>query len=198
MTGRITGVPGTTPTVPTPGPMIVFQPPKAVITLPPNLGRPPKATDLIIKRCFDGKTPTAAVNLIKKQLTGRVHANNKALVEQTARDRVRDFNVALNNVFAPNSPNNAFLTGLNAKAITVLGTMSSLTPVVYQVQQGKFDPPKYYSRDWSGNFVEMQKPPTQVVMAAQIRLNPPGLAMTYPEWTNKALASPQLTTITEG
>lgn len=200
--------PGTTPTAPTlptrptgptgpVAPTILYKAPKALIELPPNLGRPPKATDLIIKKGFDGMTPDRAVTRIRNTLTNKLHPNNKKLVEDTARRAFRDFNVALNNVFAPGSPNNKFVAQFAGRNVSVLGTMSSLNPVVYKVEGRGAEPARYFSRDWSGNFAEMQKPPTQVVMEAKVRLTPPGLAMEYPKWTNKALAAAQLTTITE-
>ncbi len=169
--------------------------PKALIELPPNLGRPPKATDLIIRKGFDGLTPDAAVAKMRKALTGKVAPQNEALVLSTAKDRYRDFNVAMNNVFAPNSPNNQFVKSLAPAQVSMLGTMSSMTPVVYKAVSSD-GTTKYYSRDWSGNFAEQPKAPTNVVMEAKVRVEPPGLVMSYPKWKNAALAG-QLVTITE-
>lgn len=188
-------LPGTVVTPDVPGP--AFKPPKPNITLPPNLNRPPKATDLIIKRGFDGLTPDAAVKKIRAALTSPLAPQNAALVESTARERYRDLNVALNNVFTPNTPNRKFLEGLKPSTLRVIGTMSSLNPVVYAVTTRGTPGVKYYSRDWSGNFAELPKPPGQVVMSAAIRLEPPGIAMTYPKWKNSALSGPT-GTITEG
>lgn len=209
MVSRLTGLPGalpslpTTPTTPTipatpaPFPTIAFKPLKPQIELPPNLGRPPKATDLIIKKGFDGLTPDRAVTRIRNKLTNTLAPENRKLVEDTARRAHRDFNVALNNVFTPGSPNNKFVQQFGNRQVSVLGTMSSLQPVVYKVEGRGMEPTRYYSRDWSGNFAEMQKPPGQVVMEAKVRLSPPGIAMDYPKWTNKALSAHQLTSITE-
>ncbi len=185
----------TSPTAPRPT-TAKFATPKPNITLPPNLGRPPRATDLIIKRGFDGITPDAAVRKITANLTNALAPQNRALVESTARDRHRDFNVALNNVFTPNTPNRQFLEGLNPTSIAVIGTMSAMTPVVYEVKSAGQLKPKFYARDWSGRFSEIPKPPGNVVMSARVRLEPPGLSMSYPKWTNPALSGP-LTTITE-
>lgn len=183
------------PGPPKPGP--AFKSPAPNITLPPNLNRPPKATDLIIKKGFDGLTPDAAVRKIRSALTSKLAPQNVALVENTARERYRDFNVALNNAFTPNTPNRKFLEGQGPGRIFVLGTMSSLNPVVYGVSTPGAPGMKYYSRDWSGSFSELPKPPGQVVMSAQLRLDPPGIAMTYPKWTNNALSGPT-GTVTEG
>lgn len=194
-------LPGTVPTLPVgPGPVVPpvpFKAPKAIITLPPNLGRPPKATDLIITKGFDGLSPDRAVTRIRNKLTNTLAPQNKKLVEDTARRAHRDFNVALNNVFTPGSPNNKFVAQFAGRQVSVLGTMSSMNPVVYKVAGKGIEPTRYYARDWSGGFAEMGRPPTQVVMEAKLRLTPPGLVMEYPAWTNKALSSKQLTTIQE-
>jgi hypothetical protein len=170
---------------------------KPNITLPPKLGRPPTAADLIIKRTFDGITPLAAAKLIKAALTGRVAAENKPLVDTTVDARVRDMQVALNNVFTKGTPNRQFLESQQPAHIAVLGSLSSSNPIVYKVTKPGNDEPKYFTKSWGGGFVEMPKPPIQVVMEGRISLDPPMLRMTYPAWTNKALAG-KLTTITEG
>ena len=190
----------TTPTIPSrPAPLdpIKYSKPQAVIELPPGLNRPPKATDLIIKKGFDGLPAQRAVGNIVSKLTTPLAPQNKKLVEDTALRAHRDFNVALNNVFTAGSPNNKFLAQFAGQNVSVLGTMSSMQPVVYKVEGKGTEPAKYYARDWSGNFAELQKPPGQVVMEAKVRLSPPGLSMNYPQWTNKALGTYPLTTITE-
>lgn len=191
----------TTPTIPSrPSPLqptIKFQPPQAVIELPKGLNRPPKATDLIITKGFDGLPPQRAVGNIVSKLTSPLAPQNKKLVEDTALRAHRDFNVALNNVFTAGSPNNKFLAQFAGQNVSVLGTMSSMQPVVYKVEGRGMEPTRYFSRDWSGNFAELQKPPGQVVMEAKVRLSPPGLSMSYPQWSNKALGTYPLTTITE-
>jgi hypothetical protein len=79
--------------------------------------------------------------------------------------------------------------------INVLGSLSASNPVVYQVTK-EGQPPKYYSKGWSGGFTELARPPVQVVMNAEVTLEPRGLRMQYPAWENRALAA-QITTITE-
>ncbi|GMU62295.1 MAG: hypothetical protein AMXMBFR34_40580 [Myxococcaceae bacterium] len=190
--------PGTLP--PLPGgsvPSVPYKEPKAVITLPPKLGRPPKATDLLIQKGFDGLSPDRAVTRIRNKLTNTLAPENRKLVEDTARRAHRDFTVALNNVFTPGSPNNKFVEQFAGRQVSVLGTMSALNPVVYKVEGKGLEPTRFYARDWSGRFAELGRPPNQVVMEAKVRLSPPGLAMDYPKWTNKALSSRQLTTIEE-
>lgn len=205
MVSRLTLTPGglptspTSPTLPgrpTPLDVVKFKEPQAVIELP-RLNRPPKATDLIIKKGFDGKTPDEAVATVVSKLATPLAPGNKKLVEDTAMRANRDFNVALNNVFSPGSPNNKFVAQFAGRTVSVLGTMSSMQPVVYKVEGRGMEPTRFYARDWSGNFSEMQKPPTQVVMEAKVRLSPPGIAMNYPQWSNKSLATYPLSTITE-
>lgn len=175
---------------------VKFNKPLANITLPPNLGRPPRASDLIITKGFDGKTPQQAVDAILSSLQTPLAAQNKAMVTQTANDRFRDFNTAMNNCFTPNSPNNTFLKSLGDKQISLVGTMSMSQPTAYKAVDPKTGDTKYYARDWSGNFAELSKPPQNVVMEARLRLDPPGLAMTYPKWSSPSLSGP-LSTITE-
>lgn len=165
------------------------------ITLPPRLGRPPTAADLIIKRTFDGLTPEQAEKKIFTALKGPVLAENRALVDGTIKQRVRDMQVALNNVFTPGTPNRRFLDSQMPAKINVIGSMSGSNPVVYQVTK-EGQPPKYFTKGWSGGFTELTKPPIQQVMNAEISLEPRGIRMGYPAWENKALAG-QLTTITE-
>ncbi len=166
------------------------------IRLPPNLGRPPTANDLIINRTFDGLTPQAAADKVKSSFHGTVAPQNQNLVDTTVAARVRDMQVALNNVFTAGTPNRKFLESKLPADLAVLGSMSGSNPVVYQVTQpGK--KPQYFTKDWSGNFTELAKPPIQVVMQGKLTLDPVGLQMSYPEWANKGLAG-NLTTITEG
>ncbi len=187
---------------PQPGPLrpetARLPPPNPDIELPPNLGRPPTANDLIIKRTFDGLTPEAAASKIKNALQGSVAPQNQQLVDTTVTARVRDMQVALNNVFTPGTPNRKFLESKLPADIQLLGSMSGSNPVVYQITPTQpRGAPQYYTKDWSGNFVQMPKPPIQVVMQAKVVLNPMGLKMDYPAWQNKGLAG-QITTITEG
>lgn len=170
--------------------------PKPNITLPPKLGRPPTTADLIIKRTFDGLTPAAAENKVRFAFQGTIAPENAKLVSTTISARVRDMQVALNNVFTKGTPNRAFLESKLPAEIQVLGSLSASTPICYQVTQ-RGQEPKYFTKNWSGGFVEMPKPPIQVVMKGKLTLEPMGLQMTYPKWQNKALAGP-LTTITEG
>lgn len=191
----------TTPTTPTVGGRVDPLPkplpaPTPNITLPPRLNRPPTTNDLIIKRTFDGLTPDQASRKITGAFKGTIAAQNQNLVTTTVNQRVRDMQVALNNVFTPNTPNRQFLESQLPAKLAVIGSMSGSNPVVYEVtKQGQ--PPKYFTKSWSGAFVEMPKPPIQVVMKGEFTLEPRGLRMTYPSWKNAALAG-QITTITEG
>jgi hypothetical protein len=189
----------------TPGPGLPVRPglpptklpePTPDISLPPRLNRPPTTADLIIKRTFDGLSPEAAAGRIKSAFQGTIAPQNQSLVNTTVDARVRDMQVVLNNVFTPGTPNRRFLESQLPADLKVIGSLSQSNPVVYEVtKQGQ--PPKYYTKGWSGSFVELAKPPVQVVMCAQLTLEPRGLRMNYPAWSNKALGG-QITTITEG
>lgn len=174
------------PHIPTPVPkrLPMLQPD---ITLPPGLRRPPRPEDLIIKRTFDGLTPEAAAAKIRGNHRGPIAPENEELVANTVAERVRDMQVALNNVFTPGSPHATFLNTLQPAEITVMGSLSRSTAVVYRVAQpGK--EVKFYTRGWAGGFTTLPKPPIQVVMEGQLTLSPAGLRMEYPTWLNRALA----------
>lgn len=189
----------TSPTTVTPGRIDPIRKPLPAptpnITLPPRLNRPPTTNDLIIKRTFDGLTPAAAEKKISVALKGRVAAENRTLVDSTIKQRVRDMQVALNNVFTPGTPNRQFLESQMPAKLHVIGSMSGSNPVVYQVTK-EGQPPKFFTKGWGGGFTELTKPPIQQVMNAEITLEPRGIRMGYPAWENKALAG-KLTTITE-
>lgn len=162
--------------------------PKPQITLPKGLTRPPTTNDLVIKRTFDGLTPKQAERKIAGALTGPVAAQNRKLFDSTVQQRVRDMQVALNNVFTPGTPHHQFLASQQPAKINVIGSMSDTNAIVYQVTK-EGQPPKYYARGWgSGAFTELKQPPVQQVMNAEVTLEPRGLRMQYPAWTNKALA----------
>ena len=181
--------------VPATAPKLKLLPLKANITLPVKLGRPPTAADLIIKRTFDGLTPAAAAKEITRHFKGTIAPQNKTLVSTTVDARVRDMQVALNNVFTKGTPNRQFLDGQQPAAITVLGSMSSSNAIVYQVTKPGQEP-KYFTRAWSGGGFVETKPPSLVVMEARLSLEPPAMRMTYPDWKNASLAG-QISTITE-
>jgi hypothetical protein len=180
---------------PTPGPL--FSTPAYDIEIPDGLGRPPRATDVKVITGFDGLSPAAVVEKTLQNLNGKVAPENLAFVKRSITERHRDFTVACSNVFIAGSPPRKFLEGLNPQSIRVLGTMSSLQPVVYEVVRRAGAKPEYYARNSSGGFEALDKPRGSPVMAADLRLNPAGIAVSYLPWTNKALAGP-LSTIVEG
>jgi hypothetical protein len=185
------GPPKTGGTV-TPQPSLKFSQPKPNIELGPHPGRGPTAADFIIHKGFDGLAPEAATAKIVKNCTTKVAAQNQALVKTTAQRTYRDFNVAMNNVFTPNTPNNQFVKSLAPAQVWLVGAMNG---IFYKAVQPD-GTTAYYQRDWSGNFGPMAKPPPNVVMEAAVRTDPPGLVMTYPKWKNPALTGP-LSTVTE-
>src|SRR4051812_27999686 len=98
MVSRITTGPVVLPPA-APKPQLKLLPLKAQITLPPRLSHPPTAADLIITKTFDGLTPEAAAKQIKSSFVGTIAPQNQRLVDTTVNERVRDLQVALNNVF---------------------------------------------------------------------------------------------------
>lgn len=198
MVSRLTDFPPLVrpPVITRPPPFTRLPPPTPDISLPKKLGRPPTAADLIINRTFDGLTPQAAAGRITAAFRGAIAPQNQRLVDTTVSARVRDMQVALNNVFTPGTPNRKFLEQQLPAAITVIGSLSSSNPIVYEVSRPG-QAPKYFTKGWAGGFAELPRPPAQVVMRGQLSLEPRGLRMEYPQWQNKALAG-AITTITEG
>lgn len=185
----------TVPTRPTQGPM--FATPAYNIQIPDGLGRPPRATDVKVLTGFDGRTPAQVVQATIANLGGKVAPQNRAFVERSITERHRDFTVACSNLFIANSPPRKFLEGLNPQSLRVLGTMSSLQPVVYEVVRQAGAKPEYYARNGSGGFEKLDKPRGTPVMAADVRLTPPGIAVSYLPWKNSALAG-TISSVTEG
>lgn len=177
-------------------PKLKLLPLKAQITLPRRLARPPTAADLIITKTFDGLTPEAAALTIKKSFRGTIAPENQRLVDTTVNERVRDLQVALNNVFTKGTPNRRFLEGQQPAEISVLASLSNSSRVVYKLTPPG-GAPQYFTKGWAGSFVPMQKPPVQVVAEARISLDPPAQRITYPAWENEALAG-KITEIIEG
>jgi hypothetical protein len=190
--GPVTPTPWRPPVVgparPTQGPL--FNTPAYNIEIPEGLGRPPRATDVKVVTGFDGLSPAAVVDKTLQNLAGKVAPQNLAFVQRSITERHRDFTVACSNVFVANSPPRKFLESLNPQSIRVLGTMSSMQPVVYEVVRRAGGKPEYYARNSSGGFDILDKPRGTPVMAADLRLNPAGIAVSYLPWTNKALAGP--------
>ncbi len=196
MVSRISDVRGSVIT-PTTGrdPQLKLLPLKAEISLPKRMSHPPTAADLIITKTFDGLTPEAAAKQIKGAFRGTIAPENQRLVDTTVNERVRDLQVALNNVFTKGTPNRKFLDNAQPAQVSVLASLSPSSRVVYKItpQNGE---PQYFTKGWGGQIVPMPKPPVQVVAEARISLDPPGQRITYPQWQNKGLAGP-ITTITE-
>ncbi len=173
-----------------------FQEPKCDISLPPRLGRPPKTSDLIIKKGWDGKTPEAALKTVLSKLQKtKVHPSNVQFVNAQINSRFRDFSVALNNVFTPNSPNRLFIDGLKPAKVEVLASMTDSRAISYKLTDAA-GAASYYTRDMGGRFVPLKDPPKFVIMSAELRLSKPGLIMQYPKWSAPALGGP-LSTVVE-
>ena len=153
------------------------------------------AANLIINRTFDGITPQAAFDRIRSQFQGTIAKSNATFVDATINARVRDMQVALNNVYTKGTPNRNFLDAQQPATVKVMASMTDSAGIVYEVTKPG-QQSKYFSKSWSGQFVETTKP-NFVIMSGQIGLDPPKLKMDYPAWKHAALSGPTAT-ITEG
>ena len=181
-----------------PGTGVRWMKPAYDITIPDNLGRPPRTTDVTVKSGFDGKTPAEVVDLVKGNLTNALHPSNVRLVEQSIKDNHKAFTMAVSNMFVANSPPNRFVSNLlQTNAVTVQMTMSSVNPVIIQARGPGTPGLSWYGKGPNGDWVQIPKPKYPVVAQSQLRLAPaPGLTMEYKKWSTPALAG-VLTTITE-
>jgi hypothetical protein len=206
---RPTGPTGPTIPVPT-NPPVVVQPapwrpggtpwmkPAYDITIPDNLGRAPRTTDVTIKAGFDGRSPDQVVDLVRGNLTNALLPANQRLVDQSIRDNHKAFTMAVSNMFVAGSPPNRFVTNLlQNSTVTVQMTLSSVQPVIIQAKGPGTPGLSWYGKGPNGDWVQIPKPKYAVVAQSQVRLSPaPGLTMEYKKWSLPALAGP-LSTITE-
>lgn len=168
------------------------------IVIPDNLGRPPRVTDVIIKKGFDGRSPDQVVDLVKRNLQTPLHASNKSFVDKTIRDNHRAFTIAVSNMFVPNNEASNFAS-LQARrgTVTVLSTMSAINPVIVRVQPNTGGAPQFFARGANGTYAPIPEPKYPVICEAKVRFRPePGLAMQYPKWSASVLSGPTAT-ITE-
>jgi hypothetical protein len=172
-----------------------FKKPTFDMLIPDNLGRPATLADVTVKKGFDGLTPGQATDAVLKHLTTPLAAENKAFVTRQVGDVHKAFTMAVNNAFIAGSPNQKFIQTLISRDIAVVGSMTGSQPSLIRalLPDGK---QHYFAKNQAGAFVEVA-PPRFVVMEARIRLQPPGVAVSYPEWKCDALSGPT-STITEG
>jgi hypothetical protein len=206
--------PGTTPSTPSvptpvapapispapwrPGASTPWMKPTYDIVIPDNLGRPPRTTDVTIKKGFDGRSPDQVVDLVKSNLDNALHPSNRGLIDRMVRDNHRSFTIAVSNMFVANSPPNRFVTQLAQRnVVTVQMTMSAVNPVVIMAKGPGPERAKYYVKGPNGDYVQVPRPKYPVVAESKIRFSPePSLTMDYPKWKTPALAGP-LSTIEE-
>lgn len=168
------------------------------ISIPDNLGRPPRTTDVTIRKGFDGKTPDEVVATVKRNLKGALHPSNRALVERHVRENHRSFTIAVSNMFVAGSPPNRFVSQLALRnQVTVQMTMSAVQPVIIRALGPGATQPSYYGKGPNGDWVQIPAHKYAVVAEAQLRYRPePGLKLDYPLWATPALKGP-LSTVEE-
>jgi hypothetical protein len=199
-----------TPTVPTPvapapvrpgwGPPTTspWMKPAYDIVIPDNLGRPPRTTDVTIKRGFDNRTPDEVVSLVKRNLKGGILQSNRAFVDRTIKENHRSFTIAVSNMFIAGSPPNRFIANLAMRnSVSVQMTMSSVNPVIISALAPGASTPRYFAKGPNGDYAEIPAHKYPVVAESRIRLKPePGLTMEYPLWAHPPLKG-VITTIEE-
>ncbi|MBX3228654.1 MAG: hypothetical protein KIT84_08380 [Labilithrix sp.] len=176
-----------------------FEPPtSARLSIPDGLGRPPTSNDVTVEAGFDGKSPDDVVALVRSRLTNKLYSGNERFVDETVRTNHKAFTIALGNLFAPSSPTAALVNGLQADRITMLGTMSAVTPTIIMVE--KAGAATYYARgEGSGAYQPIPKPRYPIIMRSRVRTlshpEGPGVRVFYPAWSAKVLEGPTGTVI---
>jgi len=175
-----------------------FDVPALRLSVPDNLGHPPTSADVVVEAGFDGKTPDEVVAIVRGRITNVVDPSNERFVEATIRDNHKAFTLAVNNMFAPGSPHAAFASALGATSLTMLGTMSSVTPTILRAETNGTT--TYYARGGSGRYEALATPPKYpVIMRAKLSLGGPGgVRVFYPAWSAKVLAGPTASIVESG
>lgn len=175
-----------------------FDPPtSARLSVPDNLGRPPNSNDVTVEAGFDGKTPDEVLAIVRSRITNEIDPRNDRFVGDTLRTNHKAFTIAVGNLFAQGSPHAAFAARLGADRLTMLGTMSSVTPTILMAE--KAGTTTYYARGAQG-YAPIDTPRYAVVMRARIRLGAEGqgVRLFYPAWSASALSGPTAVIIESG
>ncbi len=174
-----------------------FEPPtRARLSVPDGLGRPPTSNDVTVEAGLDGRPPAEVVGVVRSRLTNDLHERNVRFVEETISRTHKSFTIAVGNLFATGSPHATFVKSLGADSLTMLGTMSAITPAVLASVKGGST--TYYARAISGRYEPVAPPRAPVVMRARVRLEPSGVRLFYPAWRARALEGPTATILEGG
>lgn len=172
-----------------------FTKPAFDVVVPDHLGRAPTLADVTVKKGFDGLSPQQATEVVLNHLKTPLAAQNNAFVTRQVGEVHKAFTMAVNNAFIAGSPNQKFIQTLISRDIAVVGSMTGSQPSLIRAMLPDAKQ-HYFAKNQAGAFVEVA-PPRFVVMEARIRLQPPGVAVSYPNWACRALSGPT-STITEG
>ncbi len=165
-----------------------FDPPdKMRFEIPDGLDHRPTSRDVRVNAGFDGKSPDEVLAIVKSRLRNTVHVSNRSFVDQTILETHHAFSIAINNLFAPGSPHATFVKELGADKLTMLGTMSAMSPTIL-VAETAGSTTFYTVQD--GHYAPIPKPGYPVIMRARIRVSEPGVRVFYPSWKAKVLAGP--------
>jgi len=171
-----------------------YEPPTAAkLSVPDGLGHAPTYTDVTVEAGFDGKSPDEVLALVRGRLTNTVDTSNERFVNETIRGNHKSFTIALGNLFAVSSPLVAFVTGLQADRITLLGTMSVVTPTIILAEKAGVS--TYYARgEGGGSYQQIAKPSYPIIMRSRVRRGSDpagqGVRLFYPAWSAKVLEKP--------
>lgn len=161
---------------------------KVRLRLPDGFHGRPTSADIVVEAGFDGLSAEDVRLRVRGRLRGTVHPSNDRFVDQTIAQTLHAFTIGVNNLFASGSPHATFARALDADRLTLVGTMSSVSPTFLVAEKGGTT--TWYTRQ-SGEYVPTPAPKYPLVMRARVRLgDAPGVRVFYPSWKAKVLAAP--------
>lgn len=171
-------------------------PPSFRLEYPDGLRRPPTVDDLTVLWGLDNRTPDEVVALVRTNLSGPLHPENRGFIDRSVRIAHRAFTVAVNNAFTPNTPFQTFKGQFPADArFELLGTLAMLHPTLVRVKVPGEAEPQIYELTPAG-YQRLSKVPYPVIMETPLSFHPALVAPSYPSWSMAALSQP-LTVVTE-
>ncbi len=161
---------------------------KVRLRLPDGFHGRPTSADIVVEAGFDGLSAEEVRVRVRSRLRGTVHPSNDRFVDETIAETLHAFTIGVNNLFASGSPHATFARALDADRLTLVGTMSSVTPTFLVAE--KNGTTTWYTRQ-TGAYVMAPAPTYPRIMRARVRLgDAPGVRVFYPSWKATVLAAP--------
>jgi hypothetical protein len=159
---------------------------QAEITIPDDLGHPPTSSDVTVAKGFDGKTPAEVVTIVRGQFQGKIDPSYDAFLRDRLSAVHKQWTLVIANSFAKSFPASTFVQTVAADGaqVFIVGTPRG---DIFLVTSSADDGEQWYLA--KGNSFEPMavaagfKPFTPPIMRAELRLEPEGIRIEYPQWT---------------